>query len=80
LFSPKSDADPKGHCFKYNKKISTHRENFLFNRTANYWNELPKKWSATKQSIFLKQVLIAGLAATELISCHSVLKTHSLVS
>jgi ribonuclease P/MRP protein subunit RPP40 len=33
------------HCFKYNKEISrqTHRENFLLNRAANYWNELPKE-------------------------------------
>ena len=35
----------RGHCFKYNKEISrlVHRDNFLLNRSANYWNALPSK-------------------------------------
>jgi len=37
------------------------------------------KWLTPKQSTALKQVLIAGLAATKQIGCHSVLIPHSLV-
>jgi hypothetical protein len=35
----------RGHRFKYFKEITRqqHRENFLFNRAANLWNNLPEQ-------------------------------------
>ena len=70
------------HCFKYNKEISrqTHRENFLLNRAANYWNELPKEVVSAETVNIFKAGLDCWMITIELISCHSVLKTHSLVS
>ena len=35
----------RGHCFKYHREISRHfhQANFIFNRSANLWNSMPKK-------------------------------------
>ena len=52
----------RGHCFKYYREISrlAHWKNFIFNRSANLWNFLPKQSVKPETVNGLKQVLIAG--------------------